>query len=135
MSENIPRHTTWIEIDLEALRHNFRQMKRLASPAEVIAVVKSEAYGHGMETAAQTLAEEGAWGFAVVCADEAERLRRCGITAPIVIIAPTPRFNMERIIMAGEMPNMFFVSGEQPSCSRTSMSSCAIAMPQGVRNV
>ena len=107
MSENIPRYTTWIEIDLEALRHNFRQMKRLAAPAEVIAVVKSEAYGHGMETAAQTLAEEGAWGFAVVCADEAERLRRCGITAPIVIIAPTPRFNMERIIMAGASPAVY----------------------------
>lgn len=107
MKDIIPRHTTWIEIDLEAILYNFRQLKQLAAPAEVIAVVKSEAYGHGLEKIALTLAKAGAWGFAVVSIDEAERLRRAGITAPIVIIAPTPSFHLERMIAAGACPAVY----------------------------
>ncbi|MCR5661480.1 MAG: alanine racemase, partial [bacterium] len=45
---NSHQHTSWIEIDLNAIRHNLRNLKQSAAPANVLAVVKSEAYGHGL---------------------------------------------------------------------------------------
>ncbi|MEK6713790.1 MAG: alanine racemase [Nitrospirota bacterium] len=39
---------TWIEIDLAAIRHNFRGLRKLAGKAKILAVIKADAYGHGM---------------------------------------------------------------------------------------
>ena len=100
-------YVSWIEVDLDAIRHNFRHLQKMAAPAQIIAVVKSEAYGHGLEPIALTLAEEGAWGFGVVSVDEVERLRAAGITQPIIIIAPTPGFNAARAIEAKACPAVY----------------------------
>ncbi|MBQ7568001.1 alanine racemase [bacterium] len=102
-----PRYTAWAEVDLEAIRHNYRHLKQIASSQQVIAIVKSEAYGHGLEAVASALYEEGAWGFGVVSVDEAERLRAVGITSPIIIIAPLPAFHAERAIKAGVCPAVY----------------------------
>ncbi len=99
--------TSWVEVNLDAIRHNFRRLKELASPAHILAVVKSEAYGHGLEQVALALSSEGTWGYGVVCAEEVERLRKAGIKAPILIIAPTPSFMIKRVIMAGGIPAVY----------------------------
>ena len=51
----------WAEIDLDHLRHNLRQIRRAlgVSGAGVLAIVKADAYGHGMKAVAKTLAREG----------------------------------------------------------------------------
>lgn len=78
----------WVEIDLAALRHNFLQVQqRVGSRAAILAVVKSDAYGHGMIPVAKELAEAGAHFFGVSKCWEALKLRSAGIQQPILILA------------------------------------------------
>jgi alanine racemase len=71
-------------IDLAALRHNYGVARRLAPGAAALAVVKANAYGHGIARAARALADAG--GFAVVELDAAVRLRETGFEQPIVLL-------------------------------------------------
>ncbi len=77
--------TNKVIIDLGAVRHNFRQIKRLAG-AGVIAVVKSDAYGHGMIPVAKTLEPEGPTYFGVFELEEALKLKESGCGVPILIM-------------------------------------------------
>ncbi|MCF6435647.1 alanine racemase [Pseudoalteromonas sp. MMG022] len=72
------------EINLSALRHNLRRIKALAPRAKVMAVLKANAYGHGLVTIAQHLQDADA--FAVARIDEALALRAGGLTKPIVLL-------------------------------------------------
>ncbi len=71
-------------IDLVALSHNFQRVKLLAPNSRIMAVIKADAYGHGMLQVARALAE--ADGFAVACLAEALKLREAGFTQPITIL-------------------------------------------------
>ena len=71
-------------ISAGALAHNLTVAKRHAAGAKVWAVVKANAYGHGVERAARALAD--ADGFAVVDFQEAARLRVAGVTKPILML-------------------------------------------------
>jgi len=74
-------------IDLTALRNNFRQLRQWCrSDVKIMAVVKADAYGHGLEPVAQTLAEAGADYFGVAYLHEGLRLRQAGIAAPILLL-------------------------------------------------
>ena len=82
---------TWAEIDLSALKKNFRNLRaRIPASAGVIAVVKADAYGHGAEVVARELENLGATSFAVSNLDEAAAIRRVGISLPILILGNTP---------------------------------------------
>lgn len=85
MSDPILEKHCWAEIDLDALRHNFAFIKRTIG-GPVCAVVKADAYGHGDIVVARVLQQEGAAAFAVSCLAEAKRLRRHGITVPVLIL-------------------------------------------------
>ncbi len=80
---------TWAEIDLDALRENFKKVKA-AQPdgVGVCAVVKADAYGHGATEVAHAL--DGAAAYAVAMTDEGERLRLDGIKEPIIVLGHTP---------------------------------------------
>jgi alanine racemase len=71
-------------ISAAALAHNLRVARAHAGSAKVWAVIKANAYGHGIERAARALA--AADGFAVLDFDEAARLRACGVTKPILML-------------------------------------------------
>lgn len=71
-------------IDLRAFGHNLRQVRQLAPDSRVMAVVKADAYGHGMVQAAAALAEADA--FAVATLGEGEALRQAGVTKPLVVL-------------------------------------------------
>jgi alanine racemase len=71
-------------ISAAALAHNLAVARRHAGNARIWAVVKANAYGHGLERAARALAE--ADGFAVLDFQEAERLRRAGFGHPILML-------------------------------------------------
>ncbi len=81
----------WAEINLAALRHNTRIALEKAGPAKVMAVVKADGYGHGLEPAARAMLEAGAPWLAVATADEAKALRalRGMERIPILVMAPT----------------------------------------------
>jgi alanine racemase len=78
---------TVAEIDLSALRSNFRALRAVASHGELMVVVKADAYGHGAVTVAQTLIDEGCRHFGVATLDEARELRGAGIRARIYLQA------------------------------------------------
>ena len=79
-----------VEIDLDALKHNFEQIKKVTAPgAGILAVVKADAYGHGALETAKTLIDSGAAGLCLATIDEAVELRKHGITVPMMTLGFT----------------------------------------------
>lgn len=72
-------------IHLDALRHNLARIRQLAAPARVVAVVKAEAYGHGLERVAHALADADAFGVASIA--DGQRLRAAGHWQRIVVLS------------------------------------------------
>jgi len=73
-----------LRIDLDALRHNLQQAKKAAPKSKVMAVIKADAYGHGMLKVAQALTD--ADGFAVATISEGLALREAGISKTVLIL-------------------------------------------------
>lgn len=88
----------WAEIDLDSLKYNIRNIKKIVGNKEVIAVVKADAYGHGAIDIVPTLLENGASKLAVAMISEAIELRRNNINAPILILGYTPLTCGEELI-------------------------------------
>ena len=80
---------TWAEVSLDAIRENARALRRLAEPAELMAVVKADGYGLGAVEAARAALEGGATWLGVAALEEAVELRRAGFTCPILILGPS----------------------------------------------
>ena len=79
----------WAEVNLDAIVHNFKLLQASAGPAQVCAVVKAGAYGHGDGFVGKAVEEAGAKWFAVSCLSEAVHLRACGIRGDILILGRT----------------------------------------------
>ncbi len=89
----------WIEVSSEALRHNAREVSRLAGGRPILAVVKNNAYGLELTVAAKILAnfpEIG--GFAAVKATSCLALRDAGISKPILLMGLTPNRLGEELV-------------------------------------
>ncbi|HNV40741.1 MAG TPA: alanine racemase [Ornithinibacter sp.] len=76
--------SAWVSIDLDAIRDNVAELVRRAAPAQVLAVVKADAYGHGLVDSARAALAGGASWLGVAQLAEALRLREAGITAPLL---------------------------------------------------
>jgi len=85
-----------ITIDLSALRHNLNQVKQMAPNSAVLAMVKSNGYGHGIERVALALPNADAFGVASV--EEGLHLRHAGVTHPVVL--------MEGLFSEEELPRV-----------------------------
>ncbi len=91
----------WAEIDLEAIRHNIGEIRRLVGPAvAVMAVVKAEAYGHGAVPVAKTVLAAGATWLGVALPEEGIALRRAGLNAPILIFSPLQAEQVDAVAAA-----------------------------------
>lgn len=100
-------HTAWVEVDLDAVRHNFLQLQSLVSPSGLLPVVKSEAYGHGLVAVSAAVTELGAWGLGIVSAAEGVRLRHEGFTCPLVVLGPVLPAEMDESIRQRLSPAVF----------------------------
>lgn len=90
---------TWAEIDFDALKHNYRQLRsRVGEDVKFLGVVKADAYGHGSVQVSRVLQELGADYLAVSSLDEAMELRANGITMPVMILGHTPREEVGKLI-------------------------------------
>jgi alanine racemase len=92
MSKTFDSHgfRTWIEVDRKALRHNLRVFRRfLPSACRIMAVCKSNAYGHGLYDLTPVLEEMGVDWFGVDSIVEAVTLREEGIRKPILVLGFT----------------------------------------------
>ena len=103
---------TWLEIDLDAIVHNFRLAKTtVGDRVDVYPVVKADGYGLGAEPIALALQKAGATGFCVALLEEAEALQAVGIIKPIILLSGLG-FGLEsRVMDMGLQP--FVYSAEQ----------------------
>src|SRR4051812_31428344 len=82
---------TWAEINLDAIEYNITQIKEiLPQETNIIAVVKANAYGHGIVPITKKALESGANALAVATLEEAMILRRASITDPILVLGFVP---------------------------------------------
>ncbi len=96
------KRPTWAEIDLAAIRNNLRCIKEALSPGtRIMAVVKANAYGHGVREVTRVCLEEMIDFLAVATLDEALELRDEGITAPVMVLGYVPRQYAELIVSHG----------------------------------
>ncbi len=93
----------WAEIDLSAMRRNLA-FARQAGRAEVMAVVKAGAYGHGLEEIARVLAGDGIAFFGVANVGEARRIRDAGVDTPIYLLGATWSEERAEIVARGWTP-------------------------------
>ena len=81
----------WAEVDLKAIAHNVSELRRIASPdALLMAVVKANAYGHGLREVACKALDSGAQALGVARIDEGIQLRKAGLDALILVFSYTP---------------------------------------------
>ena len=84
---NEPGRPTYAEIDLGALRANYRALSAYSNGAKLMAVVKANAYGHGAVEVATALRGEGCAHFGVATLEEARELRAAGVSERIYLLA------------------------------------------------
>lgn len=87
----------WAEIDIDALIHNLREIKKRAGKRKIMAVVKANAYGHGAMQLAPVISGY-ADAFAVATFEEAMELRKAGVEKEILILSPVPQAQYPMII-------------------------------------
>lgn len=105
---------TVAEVDLGALVHNFEAMRALCSPSRVIAVVKADAYGHGVGSVASALEAAGADAFAVAIVEEGLELRSASVRRPILVLGGVAPAAAEEAMRAGLTPVVFDVGQVEP---------------------
>jgi alanine racemase len=92
----------WVEIDLPAIDRNVGRIKQALPPhVRYVAVVKADAYGHGMPEVATRLLQAGVDCFAVANVAEAAKLREVGHDADILLLSPTLPNELPRALALG----------------------------------
>lgn len=101
IESRVREQATWVVLDKNALRHNLAQLIGLTLPnATILAVVKANAYGHGLREVAQCLQEQVSY-FGVASIEEALALRRFEIDTPILLFGVPRRDAIDAAIQAG----------------------------------
>jgi alanine racemase len=96
-SDATPRWA-WVEVDLEAIRHNVEHLVATVAPSSLWAVVKAGGYGHGAVEVARAALEGGAQGLCVALVSEGVELRQAGIDAPILVLSEPPPDAADHIV-------------------------------------
>lgn len=112
-----PKHTerekdmenrTWAEINLDALAYNMRNIRAITNPhAQILAVVKADAYGHGVSGCAATLLKNGADRLAVAALNEAIELREQFSDVPIMILGSDMEDEVKELVEYDIIPNIY----------------------------
>jgi alanine racemase len=95
----------WAEIDRNALRHNLGVFRERIGGAEILAVVKANAYGHGLAGVAEAVANDVQL-FGVANLEEALALRKAGLAHPVIILGPALPGERKAIVRDGFIPTI-----------------------------
>lgn len=99
MKKDLKQNRAWIEINLDNLENNIKQIKNIiSSQTKIMAVVKANAYGHGMIEISKKLNQIGITDFAVATLDEGITLREAGIKGNILILGYTNFNNIDYLL-------------------------------------
>lgn len=102
------RRWSWIEIDLNAIRHNCQQVKKAIGPGRrLLAVVKADAYGHGAVRVAKTALNSGADYLAVATVNEGIELREALVDAPVLLLSEPPISAIPLLLAYKIMPSIY----------------------------
>lgn len=97
-----PGRPTWLDVDLDAIAHNVRRVVDIVGPAvSVLAVLKADAYGHGITRVARTALNNGARYLGVASVNEGVLLRQSGVDAPILVLGYTPSWQARELALNG----------------------------------
>src|SRR5690348_8529251 len=98
----------WVEVDFDALRHNVVAIRRRIGPqTKLMAVVKADAYGHGLAQVGGVLTQCGVDAFAVANLNEALVLRQvCGPGWPILMFGSTLPFEVDKMLEQNITPTI-----------------------------
>lgn len=85
----LKRHKTFLEIDMTAVRHNLSVVRKKLKPkTKILAMVKAQSYGSGLEKMASYLEQQGVDYLGVAYVDEGVELRKHGVITPILVMNP-----------------------------------------------
>ena len=98
---------TYIQVDLGAIAFNARALKAAAPAPHMMAVVKANAYGHGLIPTAKTALLNGADYLGVAIPEEGEALREAGVTAPILVLGAVNARGAEASVRCGLIQTVF----------------------------
>jgi len=102
MSNNISDQKTWVEISKKNLKSNLSQFRNLiGKERKLMAVVKSNAYGHGLVEVAKIAQESGANWLGVDSIDEAIELKQNGLELPILILGYILKSRLKEVVENG----------------------------------
>jgi alanine racemase len=108
MGKMVYYRPVWAEIDLSALEHNFKQVKRIVGPkVKILAVVKSDGYGHGLIEVSKKLISCGVDYLGVGSIEESIRLREAKVKLPILILGSILP-NQVELIVANDIAQTVF---------------------------
>jgi len=89
----------WAEVDLKATAHNICELRRITNPkTRLMAVVKANAYGHGIIEVARQSLENGAEALGVAHIEEGVQLKKAGIDVPVLIFGYTSPVHAKKLI-------------------------------------
>jgi alanine racemase len=95
-----PGRPTWLEVDLEAIAGNVRQVvERVGPDVAVLAVLKADGYGHGTVRVARTALNNGARYLGIASVNEGVALRAAGITAPALVLGFVPAWQAREMVL------------------------------------
>lgn len=102
------RRWSWVEVDLNAIRHNCQQVKKAIGPGRrLLAVVKADAYGHGAVRVAKTALNSGADYLGVATVDEGIQLREGLVDAPVLMLSEPPASAIPLLLAYKIMPAIY----------------------------
>jgi alanine racemase len=134
---DLTRLLTWIEIDEAALTSNIRTFRdRIRPETRLQVVVKSNAYGHGLDTVSRIAAAAGVDAFGVHTVDEAEILSRLGLNRPVLILGYLGRAQAARAVGAGAEVTVYNVETVEAlsaaACAAGTSVRCHVKVETGV---
>lgn len=99
---------TWVEIDLNALRHNLLAVKKRVGPQiKILGIVKADAYGHGDYEVSRVLLNNGVEMLGIAILEEGIQLRDKGINAPLLILGGIFEEQIDSIIHYDLIPTVY----------------------------
>jgi alanine racemase len=113
-----PTRRAWVEVDLDAVRHNVGQLRhRLGPERRLMAVVKADAYGHGAIPVSRAALQAGATCLGVATLEEGVQLREAGIEAPIVVLGAS--------VLPADLASLVRYAIEPTLCTPRQVLTCA----------
>ena len=131
-------HGTVLEVNLDALSHNFQHYRRQLRPGtKIMVMVKAFAYGAGSYEVASLLEFQRADYLAVAYTDEGVALREAGISLPIMVMNPAPdsfdtlrRYRLEPEIYSFELLDEYLAAFATPASAETAAAPAALPAPK-----